>query len=236
MRITASNYARWISNRKAEICPIIVAGRSRENTTTFRFVLENAAYPVRIDTAFLAGQGFPTRFFTRTSPLNADSIVIITIPQPDDFELVLRDGRDSVIKINLQGSLQPISVFAADYDPETQTLSFRVTGGKPPYYIRLKADGQDNYVRGLYHLESESIGKDTAVYKLNTEEIGIPVSKGNYHFFVTDIFTDERQLQLDAPILIDNQKEAGWWKYLLVPLILMIGFLVYRHRTVLSSS
>ncbi|MEL6849239.1 MAG: hypothetical protein AAFP92_12020, partial [Bacteroidota bacterium] len=222
-----------LNTLKKRYCPIGKPEISRlpNSPLGFHIELENFVSPLKIDSIFLATEG---NYFVEI--IHQDSLGIdLRLGEAVDIVIPLRDSRDSLIAIELKGSLKEIELFDQSFDEETGLLSFSLTGGQPPYYFRMRSEGQEAFVRGIRKLTISSRkqaanGIDSIyTFQLRPSEQMQVAQGGNYELLITDLTSDQKPLPELIPLTVNTQS-PGWWKYLLLPLLGMVGFLYWRNK------
>jgi hypothetical protein len=114
--------------------------------------------------------------------VKGDSFLQFSLHEPNDYKVSITDNRGFSVDLSLRGSIKPISI--ADVVEGEDKIVFRVSGGEPPYVLKVKKDGETlrNFTLG-----KEAFNVEDSTYFIEITDYGQYFNEsGNYDFFITD--------------------------------------------------
>ena len=147
-----------------------------------------------------------------TARFGPDSSIVVTVATKRNYLLSLRDGLGRLYALPVEAGLEPLMI--TDFLEEDGTISFKVSGGRPPYYLRFVPEGQVGVSR------EEKLG-DALVYTFPKSDFA--ELQGTYRI----VLVDERKTEEAAATqLVTFEKwEVPTWAILLLLLLPLSGWL-----------
>ncbi|RMG72681.1 MAG: hypothetical protein D6722_05050 [Bacteroidetes bacterium] len=202
-----------------------------QDTLIFRYRIRYARLPLRLiaiesngeqagswttDSTRQAGQvDYVLEDSLLVAHFGPDSSITVQVEQKRNYLLSIRDALGRIHALPVEAGLEPLIL--RDFKEEDGTISFSITGGRPPYYLRFVPEGQSGVSR------EEKLG-DANTYTFPKSDF----SELQGAFAI--VLVDERKTeQVTATQMVTFEKwEVPTWAILLLLLLPLSGWLGYH--------